>query len=207
MNRAWRTLSAVLGACAVAACAQQAEVVKLYESPDAGDAVFQNLFVVVISSDEDLRQDFEHRLAAGLMRVGIAADPSHRTLPGQSEGMLQEDLNRAAAAAGSDAILVSHVVSVESSYGIEEGRSELKFECRGGDPVDYFLYDHEILKEPDSVAAAHTVVVISNLYDTIDHARIWTIQSTCFDKASLHEAIAAESDAVVRQLRIDRLVH
>jgi hypothetical protein len=83
---------------------------------------------------------------------------------------------------------------------------EILSECRGGDPVDYFLYDHRVLREPDSVHLAHTVVVVTSLYDRSTGNRIWTIQSTCFRKAELSEALVDEAKAIVRQLRFDRLI-
>jgi hypothetical protein len=56
------------------------------------------------------------------------------------------------------------------------------------------------------VKIAHTVVAVSNLYDVSDGERVWTIQSTCFEKASMDEVLQEEAKAIVRQLQIDNLV-
>ena len=48
--------------------------------------------------------------------------------------------------------------------------------------------------------------MITNLYDVESQDRIWTIQSTCFKKASLSEVLLDESKAILRQLRIDELI-
>ena len=77
---------------------------------------------------------------------------------------------------------------------------------RGGDLVDLFLYDHEFIREPDSVKVAHTVTVVTNLYDVASRDRVWTIQSTCFDKASMEDVLLDEAIAIVRQLQIDELI-
>ena len=69
---------------------------------------------------------------------------------------MQAEIDRAAESAGADAILVTHIVSVDTTAGIEEGRVDIRSECRGGDPADYFLYDYDELKEPDTVRLAHT---------------------------------------------------
>lgn len=53
---------------------------------------------------------------------------------------------------------------------------------------------------------AHTVVAVSNLYDASNGKRLWTIQSTCFEKASMDEVLQEEAKAIVRQLQIDNLV-
>ena len=79
-------------------------------------------------------------------------------------------------------------------------------ECRGGNLEDYFLYNYEELKIPDSVRIAHTVVAVTNLYATESGTRLWTIQSTCFDSATMHEAYFEEAEAIARQLKIDKLI-
>ncbi|MEQ9563152.1 MAG: hypothetical protein RLN69_11570, partial [Woeseiaceae bacterium] len=79
-------------------------------------------------------------------------------------------------------------------------------ECRGGNPVDFFLYDRDELREPDSVSIAHEVTMLTNLYEAGTGKRIWTIQSTCFDKADFDAVLRQEAAAIVRQLRRDGLV-
>ena len=107
---------------------------------------------------------------------------------------------------GSDGILITHIVSIETTAETREGRSEVVAECRGGDPGDYFLYDYEELKEPDSVKIAHTVVAVTNLYDVASNKRVWSIQSTCFEKASMGEVLMEEANAITRQLQLDKLI-
>lgn len=97
-----------------------------------------------------------------------------------------------------DAILVSQVVSVSTKAEKKEGRVHLKSECRRGEPYDYFLYDHREIREADSVEFAHEVVVVTNLYSTATQKRVWTIQSTCVDKADLDSALQEEAIAIVR---------
>jgi hypothetical protein len=68
------------------------------------------------------------------------------------------------------------------------------------------LYDHEELREPDSVAIAHEVIMVTNLYDAQNGTRIWTIQSTCFAKTDFEAILRQEAKAIVRQLIRDRLI-
>ncbi|HZW58769.1 MAG TPA: hypothetical protein VFE85_00630 [Woeseiaceae bacterium] len=206
MRAAIHARIATLILCVLAtACASPPQVVKLYDSPQRAAANYERLFVVVISSDADLRVAMEERMLRELRGRGVTAVPSH-TVFAHSEGILQEDLDRAAAAAGAGGILLSHVASVDTEVEEQAGREEIVSQCRGGDPLDYFLYDHRVLREPDSVRLAHTVVVITNLYDTADGERVWTIQSTCLRKADLYEVAVDEAQAIVRQLAIDHLI-
>lgn len=201
-----RTLALVpVAAILAGGCAQQTEVVKLYDDPARTATSYARLLVVVVSSDYDQQQRFEDEIVAGLRREKTAATASHAYLR-TSDGVLQDDLDRTSETVGADAILMSHVVSVDMRVESAEGRADIKSTCRGGDPVDYFLYDHEVIREPDSVKMAHTVTVVTNLYDSAGGNRVWTIQSTCFEKASMDAVLQDEAAAIVRQLRIDELI-
>jgi hypothetical protein len=205
-----RSIVRMLGLVSVAAtlaggCAPQAEVVKLYDDPGRVAKTYTRLLVVDISSDHSQQQSFENEIALKLQRKQVDAIPSYTYLDA-SDGLLQDDINRVAEAVGADGVLVTHIVSVDISIDRVEGRREIESTCRGGDPVDYFLYDHKVISEPDSVKLAHTVIVISNLYDVGSQDRVWTIQSTCFEKTSMPAVLLDEANAIVRQLRMDQLI-
>lgn len=194
----------VIGALA-AACAQQPEVIKLYEKPTGKRADYERLFVVAVTGDASQRVTLEQQILARLREHGVEGVASHKVLD-RSDTLLQENLDRAVADAGADGLLISHIASVETAIEREQGREEILSTCRGGDPIDFFLYDHRTIKAPDSLRMAHTVVVISNFHDVATGERVWTIQSTCFRKANLDEALLEESSAIVRQLEIDGLI-
>mgnify|MGYP001547715138 FL=1 len=196
---------ACVAAIFIGGCAPQTEVVKLYEDPTRAAHSYKRLLVVDLSSEHNQQQQFEDEIASQLRQVRVEAVPSYARLDA-SKGLLQDDINRLSDEVGADGILVTHIASVDTSVDMEKGREDLKSTCRRGDPVDYFLYDHEVLREPDSVKVAHTVIVITNQYDARSHDRIWTIQSTCFEKASIAETLLDEAQAIVRQLRIDELI-
>lgn len=195
----------LLFAALAAACAPQTETVKLFEDRAATPESYGRLLVVDVASDQDFRRDFENEIVARLRRAGTDAIPSHTVLRG-NEGLLQQDISRAGRENGADGILITHLVSIETSVDSKEGREEIVRTCRQGNPVDYFLYDNVVLKEPDSVRVALTVVVVTNLYDSAAGDRVWSIQSTCFKKASLPEVFVDEAKAIVRQLQIDELI-
>lgn len=188
-----------------ASCAPQTEVVKLYDDPARAAKTFKRLLVVAVSSDYRQQKDFETEIVLKLRQFQADAVPSYTDLD-TSAGLLQEDIDRAGKAAGADGILITHIASVDTRIDRREGRADIQSTCRRGDPVDYFLYDHKVIREPDSVKVAHTVVVITNVYDADNRDRIWTIQSTCFDKTSISEVLLDEANAIVRQLRIDKLI-
>jgi hypothetical protein len=200
----WIGLVAIAATIA-GACAPQIEVVKLYDDPTRVSKSYKRLLVIDISSDRGQQQLFENEIVLKLRREQVEAIPSY-TLIDSSNGLLQGDINRVSEEIGADGILVTHIASVDTDIDMVEGRKEIRSTCRGGDPVDYFLYDHEVLSEPDSVKLAHTVVVITNLYDADSQNRVWTIQSTCFEKTSMADVLLDNSNAIVRQLSVDQLI-
>lgn len=190
---------------ALASCAGSTTMEKLYQDPEADGQNFSRILVVGIARDAGERRQMEELLSEQLARHIESAMPSYERL-GLASVITQDALDMAAEATEADAILITHVVSVSTSVEVKEGRVDIKSECRGGNPADYFLYDHEELREPDSVSFAHEVVVVSNLYDADTGTRLWTIQSTCVDKAELESVMADEARAIVRQLRQDGLI-
>ncbi|MGB5719924.1 MAG: hypothetical protein WBM34_04455 [Woeseiaceae bacterium] len=177
----------------------------MYDDQARAAKTYKRLLVVAISSDYRHQRQFESEIVQRLRQMQVDATPSYTDLDASS-GLLQNDIDRVGEAAGADGILVTHVASVDTSISMLEGRADIESTCRGGDPVDYFLYDHKIVREPDSVKVAHTVVVITNMYDAGSRNRVWTIQSTCFEKTSMSDVLVEEANAIVRQLRIDQLI-
>ena len=189
----------------IVGCVPQTEVIKLYDNSDSISQTYERLLVISVASDSGSRRRLEELIAGQLETANIAAVASYKETGLKSE-LLQDEIDTAAKNADADAILITHIVSVDTRVDIDTGRTDILSECRAGDPIDYFLYDYRELKEPDSVKVAHTVVAVTNLYDASNGERLWTIQSTCFEKASMDEVLQEEAKAIVRQLQIDNLV-
>jgi len=187
------------------ACARQTELLKLYEDSSIGERQYERIFVVGIAGDSETRRRLEDLISEDLGRAGVDAVSAY-TITGTKTVLLQDEIDAAARKSGSDAIIITHIVSVDTRAERQAGRSDIVAECRRGDPADYFLYDYKELKEPDTVRLAHTVVAVTNLYETAEGRRMWTIQSTCFKKETMNEALIAEAEAITRQLQIDNLI-
>ncbi len=204
----WQIHACIAGlaiAVALAGCATPTEVVKLHHDKSQPGAPYDKLMVVALAVDTDGRRRLEDLLTNDISTAGTAAISAY-AIKGLTPSVLQQDIDDAAAEVSADAISTTHIVSVDEEVEFAEGRTEVLFECRGGDPADYFLYDHKELKLPDEIKVARTVVAVTNLYTAAGGRRIWTIQSTCFDKSSMDEVLQEEAKAIVRQLRHDRLI-
>jgi len=199
------SLFSVLIVFAIVGCAPQTEVIKLYEKSDDISQTYERLLVISVAGDTNSRRRLEELISGHLESANVGAVAGYQETGLKAE-MLQDDIDTAAQNANADAILITHIVSVDTRVDLAPGRTDILSECREGDPLDYFLYDYRELKEPDSVKVAHTVVAVTNLYDASNGERLWTIQSTCFEKASMDEVLQEEAKAIVRQLQIDNLV-
>ena len=197
--------SAVVVSFTFGCVSQQTETVKLYEDMSRLPKTYERLLVIDISTDREMQIRFENEIISGLSRVGVKGIQGHHSFE-SGDGILQDDINRLSDELGTDGILITHIASIDTTIEREEGHEDVLSTCRGGNPVDFFLYDHEVLSEPETIKVAHTVIVITNLYDSESHKRIWSIQSTCFDKASIAETLLEETKAIIRQLQIDKLI-
>ena len=197
-------LAAILTILLIAACVPQTEVIKLYDKPDRVDKAYERLLVVGITGDAGARRRLEELITGQLAAANIAATAGY-TETGLKTQLLQDEIDTAAKNVNADAILITHIVSVDTRMDKDPERN-IQLECQGGDAQDYTLYERRILVEPESVRIAHTVVAVTNLYNAGDGERLWTIQSTCFEKSSMDEVLQEEAKAIVRQLQIDNLV-
>lgn len=193
-----------LAAVLLAACASKPpEVVKVFENPEAG--AYSKVLVIGVTDDRGTRRGLEDKLTEALTSAGVDATAGH-TLTSDKIRLMKSEVNAAAEQAGADAILVTHFVSTETRATEEEGRSDVVSVCRSGDPADYFLYDYDEIKVPNTLKVAHTVVAVSSLYDASNGERLWSIQSTCFDKATFNDVLDEEARVITRQLLNDGLV-
>lgn len=189
---------------ALVACVPQTEVIKLYDESANLDKQYERLLILSIVNDTGIRRRLEELIASNLQAVNVPAVASY-TETGLKKTLLQDEIDEAAKNSEADGILITHVASIDTRLSVEPDTGVLA-ECRGDESMQYSLYGRRELKQPDSVAVAHTVVVITNLYDASDGRRLWSIQSTCFEKANMDEVLQEEAKAIVRQLQIDKLV-
>jgi len=188
-----------------ASCGPQQEVIKIYDDSGNSPTAYKRLLVVDVTSDPDRQRLFEDEIVSRLEALQVDGIVGHTALK-FSEGVRQEEITAYGDAVGADGILVTRIARIESDISVEKGRTEIQSSCRRGSFVDYFLYDHEVIHEPDLMTAEFDVVVVSSLYDVATRQRVWSIQSTCFDKSSLTDGLLDEARIIVDNLRDDGLI-
>jgi hypothetical protein len=186
-------------------CARQTEVTKIYDDIAGPEKAYKRLLVADVSSDPNRQQLFEDEIVNQLRRKNVDGVAVYTKLT-FAGGVRPEEITNLANEAGADGILVTRLVSVSAAVEVEEGRTDIQSTCRRGNLADYFLYDHDVIREADSLKAAYEVIVISSLYDVATRKRVWAIQSTCFEKSSMSEVLSEEARVIVQQLRVDELI-
>lgn len=201
----FRTLAVFTLSILLAACATPVKTDRLITAGQPVDGPFERLLVIDVASDRSFRHDFEDAIVTRLVQSGADAIKGHRVLTDTTD-LKHQALVRLAEANGADGILVTQLLSLETSVEKTEGREDIIRTCRKGSPVDYFLYDSVVVKEPDSAKLSLTAVVVSRLYTLTSAEPVWAIQSTCFKKDSVADVVIEEATAIVRQLRFDGMI-
>ena len=113
----------------------------------------------------------------------------------------------AAARTGADAVLVVRVLDVERRITAAGGQSTTVAQRRDDVPlVDFFRYDYESYADPTTYSAVRTVVLSTDLYEVESEDRIWSVETTAFEKETTSEIIDSVSRQLAAQLRADGLI-
>jgi len=103
--------------------------------------------------------------------------------------------------------MITRLLDVESNTSVEEGRVTATAQRRNDIAmVDFFRYDYAEYRDPMTVSTVHTVILLTDLYNVADENKIWSVESTSFDKASVYGVIDGTSRGITDQLRRDRLI-
>ena len=201
-----RTVAVVaIAAALLAACAKPTEVITLYEPPESLDTSYSKLLVVVLSDEPGMRRRLEELITSELAVADVVGVPAY-THTGPATTLLQDVIDMAARQSEADAILMTHVVSIHRRLDVDPETIDVDTDCRAVDPQQQHIYENKRLKKPPSVRLAHTVVAITNLYAADSGERVWTIQSTCFEKTNMEQVLQEEATAIVEALADEGLV-
>jgi len=184
---------------------------------------YTRVLVVAVADDFDRRRTFENRLAQELAAGGTLGVPSTRTM------LTTDVLDRDSVAAlvktsGTDAVLVTRLVNQDVGVKQQRGREVLKMDTPGApgsaatnveDPYFYnvYTYDYSVSAEPPSLQIERDLTVTTDLFETGEGKRIYTIRSKVriTSSASLDQntdvaVIDKVATELARKLRRDRAV-
>ena len=191
----------------LAGCATSDSVVKIYESPDFNGGPFDKVLIVGAHESTGTRRLFEDSLAAVINENGAFAVPSLSVMDAD-DPIEREAVIVAVRETGADAVLVTRLLDVQSTTTVEGGRSA-GAEARRRDDLalaDFFRYDYVEYQDPMTITTVRTVVLSTDLYNVADETKVWSAESTSFDKESVYGVIGGATRALTDQLRRDQLI-
>lgn len=192
-------------AVCITGCSSSGEVVRVYRDGSLS-APFTSILVVGIHEDADIRGRYERSVAGALSTQGTRAASSLTVLP-PSEAISRDSLVRAAAQAQADAVLLTRLLDVQSRTELTEGRTVVDQTRRNNVPIaDFFRYDYVEYQDPMLITTIRTVVLASDLYSVATEERVWSVESTAFDKESDDAILDDVSHSLTRALAADGLI-
>lgn len=180
-------------------------VERLYRDTAVTEA-FSNIIVVGAHEDGNVRRRYERSVAAALEDAGTTA-ASSLSVMSTSDEISRDTLVVAARETGADAVMITRLLSVEARADMGPGRSSFETTQRGDIPIaDFFRYEYTEYQDPMVITTVRTVVLATELYSVTTENRVWSVESTSFDKASDDAILYDVARSISRALTNDGLI-
>ena len=181
-------------------------------------ASYKDIMIVGISDSEQTRRAYESNFVASLQDEGIEALASYTLISHKEEttskqGEFRKIVESAVKGSDVDAVLVTHVVSIEED---EVYRPSLDYQpVYGGAYYDapyyggmygYHGYVTTYVQQPGYYTEERTYTLESSLYDVKTEELVWTTRSRTFAPESIEEAIHDVSDLIIADLVSRKLI-
>ncbi len=201
-----RTVLMTVTAVVVASCTSGPRTVASPEVPRYDGPGVSKVLVIGVADNYESRTRFERKLASDLRYAGTTAT-AYYVLTAGDKPIIREEIERAAAGEGFDAVLISRVTNRDSDAQIKSGPAGAKATRREADkPLDLFRYDYEELNEPDMLDVNVNITIRSELFALPAGDKLWSVETSLKDVKTLSEIIEATSSAVVKRLQSDGLL-
>ena len=198
---------AATAALALSACAATGErIVKTYEDRAAGAAPYARILVVGAHAQTGTRRTFEDSVVRSLAALGADARSSLAVM-GEEQAIDRESVVAAVRASGATAVLVTRVVDIETKTEVEQGQPQAEARRRSDVPLaDFFRYDYAESPDAMTVTTVRNVILQTDVYDGTSEKKVWSVESTSFDKQTAYGVIDGVAHAISAELERDGLI-
>lgn len=197
-------------AVALSACAAGPQITTVQEVTASADAPYDSVLVVSLFKSFDARRIFEKEIVKQLSERGVEAVAStslmdtRTPVTRQTFAAMVEDLD-------SDAVLVTHLIDLETSAKMKDMRPESTYNIR---PTYYFnVWGVELTEyvEPQGMELKHSIVLATQLFSVQKQEPVWAIESKTrivqgFDQRGDTSSIVDEAKAIASQMSRDGLL-
>lgn len=204
-----RSLCAI-GAClALSACAST-NVTRVKDLSPGADAPYGDVLVISLFKSFDARRILEKELVKALQKRGVTAVASTSRMDSRTPvtretflGMV-EDL-------GSDAVLVTQLVSLDSRAKLKDMRPESTYNLRQTYYFNVWNVELTEYSEPQGLDLKHSLRLATQVYSAKQLDAVWAIESqteivSAFDRRGDLSFVADEARAIVSHLSRDGLL-
>lgn len=208
----WHRAVLFLGAAvAVAACSTGPQITRTQAVSASADTPYRNVLVVALFSRFDSRRRLEKEVVKQLSALGIDAVAS-TSLMNTKTPVTRQTFLAMVEQLDSDAVLVTHLVDIESQAGMQDSASpEATYNVR---PTYYYnVWEVEVTEyvEPQSLEVKSSVLLATQLYSVMSQEPVWAIESkikivNTGGPRENYMAFVDEADAIVRYLSKDGLI-
>jgi hypothetical protein len=189
------------------ACASTGDrVVKVFEDRAALDSPYTRILVVGAHAETGTRRTFEDSVVRALAALGAEARSSLAVMDA-AQNIDRESVVAAMREAGADAVLVTRVVDIETQSEIEQGQTQAELARRNDVPLaDFFRYEYVESADAMTVTTVRTVILETDVYDAASEKKVWSVESTSFDKQTAYGVIDGVARAISAELERDGLI-
>lgn len=194
---------------ALSACAGT-QVTRVQPLSETADAPYGNVLVVSLFKSFDARRYLEKAIVRQLEERGVRALASTSMMDTRTPVTRQTFLAMVESQ-GSDAVLVTQLVNLETQAKLKDARPESTYNIR---PTYYYnVWNVELTEyiEPQTVQLTHLLVLATQLYSVAKREPVWAIESrteisTDYDQRRDVTAITNEAKTIASYLSIDGLL-
>lgn len=196
-----------LAALFLSACASTGDrLVKVFEDRAALAAPYSRILVVGAHAEIGTRRTFENSVVRALAALGTEARSSLAVM-NEAENIDRESVLAAVRETGADAVLVTRVVDIETQNAIEQGQTQAELARRNDVPLaDFFRYEYTESADAMTVTTVRTVILDTDVYDAASEKKVWSVESTSFDKQTAYGVIDGVARAISAELARDELI-
>jgi hypothetical protein len=189
------------------ACASTGDrVVKVFEDRAALDSPYTRILVVGAHAETGTRRTFEDSVVRALAALGAEARSSLAVMDA-AQNIDRESVVAAMREAGADAVLVTRVVDIETQSEIEQGQTQAELARRNDVPLaDFFRYEYVESADAMTVTTVRTVILETDVFDAAREKKVWSVESTSFDKQTAYGVIDGVARAISAELERDGLI-
>ena len=195
---------AAVFAVSLAACASAPSVTVVQPVSDSADAPYDNVLVVSLFKSFDLRQYLEKEIVTQLEARGIRAVASTSMMDTRTPVTRQTFLAMVDSLE-SDAVLVTQLVSFESSAKMKDMNPESTYNFRPTYYYNVWSVELEEYVAPQTLNLKNSLVLATQLFAVSNKESVWGIElesrfARDFDQGPDYSLIVDEAKAIAGQL-------